>query len=286
MLYNEAGLPASPFRTDEDKILTVISGTGSGQWIADEVVSIQAAAPAAGTVFDRWIGAASELADLNSSTTTVTMPDHGLYLLATYRNAADPVYTLTVNSGSGSGTSQSNSILNIEAVAVAGQTFDHWSGDTQTVVNVSAAHTTLRMPAGNVTVTAVYRTTDSVGDGIDDVWRAEYFGGDGSTTNSQSAASADPDNDGMTNEQEFRSGTSPIAPGSALSLSGTLEASGLLTLRFPTVSGYRYRLEKTDTLTPVLWAPILYNIAGDDGDKEYPLNIEGETNGFYRVRLN
>jgi hypothetical protein len=45
-------------------------------------------------------------------------------------------------------------------------------------------------------------------------------------------------------------------------------------------------LEKTDTLTPVLWAPILYNIAGDDGEKEYPLNIEGETNGFYRVRLN
>ena len=159
------------------------------------------------------------------------------------------------------------------------------SGDTHAVVNVSAAHTTLRMPAGDVAVTAVYRTTDSVGDGIDDDWRAEYFGGDGSATNSESAAAADPDHDGMTNEEEFQAGTSPVDPGSVLRLSGTIEGTAF-TLRFPTVSGYRYRLEATDTLTPILWTPILYNIVGDDGQKAYPLNIEGETNGFYRVRLN
>ena len=48
--------------------------------------------------------------------------------------------------------------------------------------------------------------TDSVGDGITDAWRAAYFGGDGTTTNSQSCATCDPDGDGMSNLQEYPRG--------------------------------------------------------------------------------
>jgi len=41
--------------------------------------------------------------------------------------------------------------------------------------------------------TAVNRYTDSVGDGISDWWRARYFASSGTTTNSQSCATCDPD---------------------------------------------------------------------------------------------
>ncbi|HTS19276.1 MAG TPA: LamG-like jellyroll fold domain-containing protein [Verrucomicrobiae bacterium] len=53
---------------------------------------------------------------------------------------------------------------------------------------------------------------DSIGDGVPDWWRAEYFGGDGTTTNSQSCASCDPDDDGFSNLQEYQAGTDPTNP--------------------------------------------------------------------------
>jgi sialate O-acetylesterase len=286
-LYNADGLPASPFRTDQGFKMDVENGSNGGDARNQpgNRVSIAADIPPAGEVFDRWIGAASDIDDLNASNTTVTVPDRGLYLLAAYRNELDPVYTLTVNGGYGSGTSQSNSILNLEAAVVDGQIFDHWTGDTQTVVNVQAACTTLRMPALDVTVTAVYRAVDSVGDGINDDWRADYFGGDGSAINDQSAADADPDGDGMTNEQEFRVGTSPVDASSVFRLNAAF-AEGELALLFEGLSGYRYRLEKTDTLNPVNWETVLYNLRGEGLQKKIFRDISGSTNGFYRLRLN
>jgi hypothetical protein len=56
-------------------------------------------------------------------------------------------------------------------------------------------------------VVALYNT-DTVGDGIPNWWRQQYFG-TGSTTNSQSCASCDPEGDGFTNLQEFQAGSDP-----------------------------------------------------------------------------
>jgi len=50
---------------------------------------------------------------------------------------------------------------------------------------------------------------DSVGDGIPDSWRAKYFGGLGTTTNSQSCALCDPDGDGQSNLAEYIAGFNP-----------------------------------------------------------------------------
>jgi hypothetical protein len=49
---------------------------------------------------------------------------------------------------------------------------------------------------------------DTIGDGIPNWWRAEYFGS-GSTTNSSSCASCDPTGDGFSNLQEFQAGLDP-----------------------------------------------------------------------------
>ncbi|NOU36569.1 MAG: hypothetical protein HOO88_07350 [Kiritimatiellaceae bacterium] len=284
-LYNSARLTASPFRTDEDYPLFVISGTAASLTnIPGSVVTITADAAPSGKVFDRWIGAASEIDDLNAATAQVTMPSYALYLLATYRDTAASVYTLSVSNGFGSGTSQTNSILNIEAAAPpTGKVFDHWAGNTQTVVDVSAAVTTLRMPASDVSVTAVYRTIDSVGDGVSDVWRTLYFGGDGTTTNSQSAASADPDGDGASNLKEYLDGTSPQDGQSALHIGRTFSGSGGA-LNFRSVTGYRYRLETTASLTAPSWTTMIYNITGDGLQKQTSFTLGTASNGFYRLR--
>jgi hypothetical protein len=53
---------------------------------------------------------------------------------------------------------------------------------------------------------------DSVGDGICDFWRAKYFGGPGTFTNSLSCASCDPDQDGLSNLEEYHIGSDPTDP--------------------------------------------------------------------------
>jgi hypothetical protein len=158
-LYNLDGLPASPFRTDVDYPLTVQLGNGDNSALvpgASQPVSANAAP--AGMVFDRWIGTASGLDNLNAANATVTMPGRALFLLATYRPTGSPAYLLTVNQGFGTGSSQAGSWLNIEAQPPApGLAFDRWIGDTQAVVNVFTTSTTLQMPASNMVVTATYR---------------------------------------------------------------------------------------------------------------------------------
>jgi T5SS/PEP-CTERM-associated repeat protein len=52
--------------------------------------------------------------------------------------------------------------------------------------------------------------TDTDGDGIPDWWRIKYFGGSGSTTNSRSCASCDPNSNGVVNLQEYLAGTDPL----------------------------------------------------------------------------
>ena len=53
--------------------------------------------------------------------------------------------------------------------------------------------------------------TDTVGDGIPDWWRLKYFGS-GTTTDSVSCASCDPNGNGIPNSLEYTNGTNPLLP--------------------------------------------------------------------------
>jgi formylglycine-generating enzyme required for sulfatase activity len=69
-----------------------------------------------------------------------------------------PLYSLTVNSGSGDGYYTNNAYASIMAdTAAAHYEFDRWTGDTNTVANIFAASTTMRMPNTNALVTATYK---------------------------------------------------------------------------------------------------------------------------------
>ncbi|MGO9243653.1 MAG: choice-of-anchor tandem repeat GloVer-containing protein [Verrucomicrobiia bacterium] len=59
-------------------------------------------------------------------------------------------------------------------------------------------------------VAAAYNN-DSIGDDIPDWWRMKYFGS-GTTTDSVSCASCDPNGDGVTNLEEYQNGTNPLLP--------------------------------------------------------------------------
>jgi hypothetical protein len=80
---------------------------------------------------------------------------------------------------------------------------------------------------------------DTVCDGIPDWWRAQYFGGDGTTTNSSSCASCDPDNDFLSNLGEYLNGTSPTnndgspAPSFIIDAGAEVVTNGQLQLGFP-----------------------------------------------------
>ncbi len=78
---------------------------------------------------------------------------------------------------------------------------------------------------------------DSVGDGISDSWRARFFG-DAAATNALSCATCDPDGDGATNADEFRTGTDPTDAASVLRISQLDGPNRLLT--WHSTPGHRY----------------------------------------------
>jgi hypothetical protein len=119
------------------------------------VVAVSADAAPSGKVFDRWTGDTAGVADVNDASTTVTMPAADAEITATY---TDILYTLTVNSGTGDGQHPAGTVVAISADAPAfGKAFKEWAGDTGGVADVTAASTTITMPADNAEVTATYR---------------------------------------------------------------------------------------------------------------------------------
>ena len=140
--------------------LVVNSGTGDGSYTSATVVDIAADAPASGQQFDDWVGDTSGIADVNDSTTTLTMPASNQEITATYESAVQ--YTLTVNSGTGDGSYLAGAIADIDADSPAsGKAFDDWVGDTSGIANVNAASTTLTMSAANAEITATYEDVGS-----------------------------------------------------------------------------------------------------------------------------
>ena len=64
--------------------LTVNNGTGDGQYLADSVVDISAAAAPSGFTFKKWTGDTFAIADVDAAATTLTMPPADTIITATY----------------------------------------------------------------------------------------------------------------------------------------------------------------------------------------------------------
>ena len=121
-------------------------------------------------------------------------------LTATVSTLANPSYGGDV---AGGGTYAVGSTILLTATASNNWQFVGWN------TGLTNNPYTVTVPATNILVTANFIKVDSIGDGIPDWWRAQYFGGDGSSTNASSCATSDPDHDGQNNRQEYAAATNP-----------------------------------------------------------------------------
>jgi len=137
--------------------LTVEGGTGDGEYVAGDVVTIAAGLAPAGQVFDQWIGQTARVANVNQPTTTITMPDSAVSVRAVYKDLPPQTFALTVDGGTGSGDYTQGRVVAIAAApAAADKVFERWEGQTAALANVNQPNTTLTMPGTAVTVRARY----------------------------------------------------------------------------------------------------------------------------------
>ena len=127
-------------------------------------------------------------------------------------------------------------------------------------------------------------TDDSVGDGIPNAWRAQYFGGTGTTTNSQSCATCDPDHDGVDNYHEYIADTNPTNALSYFHILSVSNATGVAVF-FPSSASRKYTLYYRTNLTFGVWTniPSQTAIPGSGGVDMLADPSPSGTQRFYRI---
>jgi|GEM_PF-779010 len=124
------------------------------------------------------------------------------------------------------------------------------------------------------------RDLSSVGDGIPDTWRVQYFG---TLDNPLGLANADADRDGVSNWLEYLAGTNPNEPASALRVRLQTVGGGIL-LRWSSLPGKQYVVEGSTSIVGGSWSPVSDVLSGASSDLEHRIP---SANGmrFFRVRL-
>lgn len=125
---------------------------------------------------------------------------------------------------------------------------------------------------------------DSVGDGIPDWWRAQYFGGTGMTTNSQSCASCDADGDGLSNLDEYGADTNPRTNTSSLAVLRIVAGTNDVSLQWIGGSIAWQRLEYCSDLASNQWTGILTNAPPTSATNSAVIGAPPATNAFYRIK--
>ena len=145
-------------------------------------------------------------------------------------------------------------------------------------------------PATNINFNLQLQTGDSVGDGIPDWWRALYFGGTGTTTNSVSGATCDPDHDGMNNWQEYVAGTNPTNSSSVLRFNSEGSAPGQhMAIRWASVSNRLYDLYRSTNLsagaTAFITMPGATNMPATPPENTYTDTVQGGGPRLYKINV-
>jgi hypothetical protein len=137
------------------------------------------------------------------------------------------------------------------------------------------------LATGTVVVSELYSTAD----GIPDWWRKLNFGGTGTSTNSVSCATCDPDLDGLSNEQEFRANTDPNNPRSQLNIFCELLGGNDVRIGFQSVVTRRYAVDVSTNMAAEIWSPVASNIWGRNTTVVLTAtNSVAPSHGIFRVR--
>jgi hypothetical protein len=122
---------------------------------------------------------------------------------------------------------------------------------------------------------------DADGDGLPDAWEIQYFG---AINDPRATPNADPDNDGLTNLQEYVSGTGPTDPGSYLEID-SISSDGGVAIHFNAVAGRTYSVFYRDQVGQGVWLK-LADVPAQASTGLVTVNdpVAGGVNGrFYRL---
>jgi len=146
--------------------VTVINGTGGGNYVQGATITITANTPLIGQQFTNWTteSAGVTFANTNSAITTFTMPGNAVTVTANYSGEGGTTYTVTVTNGTGGGNYAQGATVTITAnTPSTGQRFSNWTTESAgvTFANANEANTTFTMPGNAVTVTANITATST-----------------------------------------------------------------------------------------------------------------------------
>ena len=134
--------------------LTVINGTGSGNYSVGDSVTIIANAAPAGMIFKQWKGFNffNLINDSLADTTYITMTCENVIVEALYKPINTGQVALNVIFGTGSGAYNPGAVVDVSADSsvsagyAQGYKFDQWTGDTTYINNIRAENAVVTLP--------------------------------------------------------------------------------------------------------------------------------------------
>jgi hypothetical protein len=135
-----------------------------------------------------------------------------------------------------------------------------------------------RVADGNVFT--VDSSLDLDHDGLPDAWERRFLDG------VAGGATDDADGDGADNLAEFRAGTNPADAASFTAIQSVWLRGPDVIVRFASIAGRAYRLERSRTLDGASWTPVIERVTGT-GEVLEILDRSAAANGpaFYRLVL-
>ena len=225
--------------------------------------------------------------DVIGVTNVVTsLPSAGTWhhVAGTYDGASMALYVdgqLAAQQSAGGTIPVSTNTLAIGNLPGSGNPFNHFSGSIDDV----------RIYGRGLTANEVAQLyqIDSVGDGIANWWRQQYFGS-GSTTGATSCASCDADGTGQNNLFKYVAGLDPVNPASVFmfNIASVLNQPTQQNLLFnPVVAGRTYTPQISTDLAGGIWLP-LAGYAGPvtNGNQVTITDLNAtQSNKFFRIDI-
>ena len=211
---------------------------------------------------------------LGNRVTSIAYTDRGLDLTLTL--GAGNAYTFTTGTGEITGNlAAGDPITWIEFFN------DNAGLDTARNVYVGAmSHTIATTDEQTVATSASVTNTGSGGltDGLPDAWWTQY-----GITGDDRVAAGDADKDGFANAQEYALGTDPTDSSSRFQVTSIRREAGDTTVEWSSVSGKKYRLYASPSLTAPDWQPVgaEKTAAGSRTDETHATTGDR----FYKVHL-
>jgi hypothetical protein len=127
--------------------------------------------------------------------------------------------------------------------------------------------------------TDIVDSPDSDSDDLLDTWEQEQFG------NLDQNATGDPDQDGVSNRNEYLFGSNPNSASSGKPLTSVESISSGFRFSFPTVAGRNYQAQVRNDLTTGEWTNLAQEAIPGDGTTKSVDDLTSETKRFYRVEV-